>query len=636
MSPEREARDRPPIGGLAFAAFLALTAFSVDPGVHRVFATPRLAALGVGSALLAMGWSVHLLRLGDRARISFSAIEWLLGLSILWKLATSPGWTSTLGVVGFRAQLALLTVTLVTRQYVGRGVDDDSARSTTRKTLVAADAMHALWICATAQAVLGLAQAVAAGAVRYDSGPLETPMVGALGSPNSLGAFLALGAMASGFSILSARSLAGRIIPGMALLVIATALLANGSRGAVLGGAAGCLAVYLATRRWKRGPLGTAIEGRATAMIARRGAPVVLFLSSLVVLGATLHALDPDSGRGRIMVWEITADMIGENPTRGVGAGSFDVAYPPYQAAYFDDPDHQAWTHKAIRAEHAFNEYLSATAESGIPGGVLFILPWVLALSALLTDSKRESDRARWLRLGGAGVLIGLLVHASVDAVLAIPSIALTGHVLLGFAPMTKGTVSVRVSRRVRIAMLGVALGYAAFLGASLAREYPARQLWLKGLAATGTTQAATDLQSAAEALPGEGEVLRDLGNALLAADDPGGAIVALQAARNRTGDPNLHLDLAGAYLRAGEPTLARLHADSARSIFPDRLAPHLALAHVYRVSGDDDRAMESLARVINKETRVQSATVDSLADEATTLWTSWYGGPPPRAGARR
>ena len=118
----------------------------------------------------------------------------------------------------------------------------------------------------------------------------------------------------------------------------------------------------------------------------------------------------------------------------GVGAGSFETAYPLYRSF----PSDLDWG-------HAHNDYAEALAETGLPGGLLILAVLALFLPAAYHNFRtiqryhvartgRLSVEGAWMRLGAAVGCCGLLVHSLFDFNLHIPANAAWFAFLAGIA----------------------------------------------------------------------------------------------------------------------------------------------------------------------------------------------------------
>lgn len=125
----------------------------------------------------------------------------------------------------------------------------------------------------------------------------------------------------------------------------------------------------------------------------------------------------------RISAYRSTLSVFAERPVWGWGAGSFAYLYPLHAEEELIQPDG-----KPLFFEFAHNDYLQLLAEHGVVGGVLVLLPPVLAL--ILARRYRWSHLAIWLSAG----LAGLLLLAAMDFPFGNPAVTATFWLLFAAA----------------------------------------------------------------------------------------------------------------------------------------------------------------------------------------------------------
>ena len=203
----------------------------------------------------------------------------------------------------------------------------------------------------------------------------------------------------------------------LAVLVLAAALFASLSRGAILGFSS-ALITFVLLARSKR-----SLRKRTGAIVF-----VVLLILLFVTLGSwdriedRLQALGDESHVKRIEIWQDAAGIIRDNPFWGTGLGTFAQAYLPYQShgpRYLYD--------------HAHNDYLEAVADLGLVGALLGAAATGLFSGALIQAWRRRHGRVV-TGIGAAGFAscTALAVHSAVDFNLHIPANALLATVIAG------------------------------------------------------------------------------------------------------------------------------------------------------------------------------------------------------------
>ncbi|MDR5697436.1 MAG: O-antigen ligase family protein [Armatimonadota bacterium] len=190
------------------------------------------------------------------------------------------------------------------------------------------------------------------------------------------------------------RSTSGSLIPLACIPVLLLAVVATGSRGGLLGLAAGTMVVLWGGR------------GRSSP---HRLAGLVIFVASAYAVGAFLQGNPFIAGRlegladpagpyppERLALWSAAGAAFFEAPLLGIGYGQF--------------PQYAALVH-GLAPKVAHSTYLSFAAETGVLG--------ILALGWLLVVVARMALRSGRLLGGAAQPLLGFLVATLVQGMFA-------------------------------------------------------------------------------------------------------------------------------------------------------------------------------------------------------------------------
>lgn len=131
----------------------------------------------------------------------------------------------------------------------------------------------------------------------------------------------------------------------------------------MVGGRGACLCVYAWHMDWADKFRLLWQQQRLRVVMAMIGGLCILLLVSHL-----LFVLKPDSARGRLFMWKITCRAITEKPLTGHGIHNFAAVYGNAQEAYFAAGDYESWEERVAGSpEYAFNEYLQAAVEWGVP-----------------------------------------------------------------------------------------------------------------------------------------------------------------------------------------------------------------------------------------------------------------------------
>ena len=119
---------------------------------------------------------------------------------------------------------------------------------------------------------------------------------------------------------------------------------------------------------------------------------------------------------GRLMIWKITAEMIGDHPLTGVGAGNFMLRLPEY---FVDESLDFSAVHTNWLQPH--NDFLWVFAEKGLPGILLFTGVFVAAARGILrvlaapSVAPSAASADRWLALAAAAGLAAYVTLSCFD-----------------------------------------------------------------------------------------------------------------------------------------------------------------------------------------------------------------------------
>jgi len=245
-----------------------------------------------------------------------------------------------------------------------------------------------------------------------------------------------------------------RAVPGVLLFA---AVVLSGSRGALVGLAAGGL--YLLVRVW--GFLGRREKG----LMLLAGLIMVVVASSALVVRFQV----PDRfAFHRLAIWKGTADMILDRPLIGVGPGQFGWAAEQYQFPDGEPP---------LNFDHRFNQshsdWLRVPAEFGLLGAG-FVLAGLIGFGAMI---RRRGIALPLQAIGTIAALFAMLAQAAFQNLSHRPGVYLAVAGLLGaLAALAAGPVTPekpagglsRVARVGRLRLLGVALLFLVFLTADV------------------------------------------------------------------------------------------------------------------------------------------------------------------------
>ena len=398
-----------------------------------------------------------------------------------------------------------------------------------------------------------------------------------------------------------------RISGGVGLLVLCV-LPAGMSRSAWMAGAACCLWVWVADGKasgWLHAAYDRLWKGSCWKKLAVAGTGVCV----LALAAGLLFVLKPDSARGRLFLWRMSARAAMEQPWTGHGIGNFAVAYGEAQEAYFATGHYEPWEERVAGCpEYAFNEYLQVAVEHGWPA--------LLALLAVTGFCLYRGTRLG--RHGICGGIVALMVFAFSSYPMQIPALAVAG-IVLPVAAVLRGN---------KWAWIVVALAAGLYGGMRLERDLRTEQACRKWVHARMLYQ--TGAYAVAEKayrpllplLKERGSFLFEYGHGLHKQGKYAEADSLLRQAALRSNDPMILNILGknawqqGDYVRAEQWLWRSVHR------LPGRIYPYYLLAKLYALPEyrHPDKLEEMKRIVRTKEPKVMSTAIRQMREEVEKL----------------
>jgi O-antigen ligase len=402
---------------------------------------------------------------------------------------------------------------------------------------------------------------------------------GTLGNRNFIAHLAAMGIPTLIIIVLRARRASSALLGALATAVVAAALVLSRSRAAWVATVVALLCVLPgAWRSWQTfhdgprertdGPSRRPQPLDDTPSLVGRGIFVFLAVVAGIVAAVTIpntlnwRSTSPyldsvigvtnyreGSGRGRLMQYANTARLAIAHPVLGVGPGNWAVAYPkvaPKTDASLDSDDGMTanpWPS---------SDWAAFASERGLPATVCLALALLGLVVAASRAAYRAVDDGRVDRLVPALALVATVVAivsvGAFDAVLLLPAPSLIGWASLGalagsLEPPPATRMTIRLPTLARRAVMLVVLGVGGLAIARSASQVVAMALYV-------------------------------------AASRPGSTDHTLElAARMDPGSYRIQLRLAEVYAHGHSCTKARIHATTARALFPSATAPRRVLA---------------------------------------------------------
>lgn len=392
----------------------------------------------------------------------------------------------------------------------------------------------------------------------------------------------------------------GRVVAGGVMLLIFCVLPAGMSRSAWLAAGVSCLCVYAWHMDWTDKFRLLWQQQRQRVVMVVVGGFCVLLLA-----GYLLFVLKPDSARGRLFMWKITCRAIAEKPLTGYGIHNFAAAYGNAQETYFAAGDYEPWEERVAGSpEYAFNEYLQAAVELGIPLAVCLLVVVVLCLY-------RGVRKGRY---GICGAILSLMIFSFSSYPLQLPVFIVTFG----------GLLVACLSGADRWQWLGLAVSVGIIGGFRLKNDLQVEQAcreWMNArvLYNAGAYQSAEkEYGRLYPLLRDRASFLFEYGHGLHKQQQFSKSNRILKEALQRSCDPMILNVIGKNYQQMGDCLSAEDWFIRSTHRLPGRIYPYYLLAKLYAEPSfrQPDKFEEMKWMVLTKEPKVHSTAIRQMREE--------------------
>ena len=392
----------------------------------------------------------------------------------------------------------------------------------------------------------------------------------------------------------------GRVVAGGVMLLILCVLPAGMSRSAWLAAGVSCLCVYAWHMDWTDKFRLLWQQQRQRVVMVVVGGFCVLLLA-----GYLLFVLKPDSARGRLFMWKITCRAIAEKPLTGYGIHNFAAAYGNAQETYFAAGDYEPWEERVAGSpEYAFNEYLQAAVELGIPLAVCLLVVVVLCLY-------RGVRKGRY---GICGPILSLMIFSFSSYPLQLPVFIVTFG----------GLLVACLSGADRWQWLGLAVSVGIIGGFRLKNDLQVEQAcreWMNArvLYNAGAYQSAEkEYGRLYPLLRDRASFLFEYGHGLHKQQQFGKSNRILKEALQRSCDPMILNVIGKNYQQMGDCLSAEDWFIRSTHRLPGRIYPYYLLAKLYAEPSfrQPDKFEKMKWMVLTKEPKVHSTAIRQMREE--------------------
>jgi O-antigen polymerase len=346
----------------------------------------------------------------------------------------------------------------------------------------------------------------------------------------------------------------------------------------------------------------------------------VIILGLALLLGKVLFSFKEGSSSGRLFIWEVTLNMVKDDPLLGKGVSTYPVEHNVYQAAYFQKSGlENDYTWLADNVTYAFNEYFEIAAETGMLGLLLFLFILFAALFKYKAGANSH-DGNRGIQTLTSITLITILFSGLFSYPLHSSPVLLLFFVLLGIKssskiPYRSFNLSKNTIRIFGLLLTAVAIWFLTF---QYSRQ-SALKVWKEAavFAQNGKYRPAFEkYESIYPILSYNPHFLYNYGSELSLAKQYKKSISVLHQAEKQLNDADLYTYLANSYEGIGNIEKAEYYYKYINWLIPHRIYPKYRLVYLYAKNKQMDKALVLASEIVNQKVKIESNTTEQIKGE--------------------
>ncbi len=347
---------------------------------------------------------------------------------------------------------------------------------------------------------------------------------------------------------------------------------------------------------------------------------LLIAASSVVfsLIGLGFFHLNPDSAKGRLLIWKVTATLIKDKPIIGQGFNTFQADYADGQAKYFEDQNRSA-TEQLIAGDvfWAFNEPLHILYENGLIGLLLFLS--ILFLSLFPLKGFMAKDRSSLAFFASLSILGFLFFSFFSYPFFSLPITLVFFTSVAIIAIKCNSKISKSLSMIVNLMqILAIMFTVGLYFTQSQKAE---NSYWLWDEACIFQKQG--DYESALESfckaynhLKYNGAFLEQYAECLAKNKDYEIAINTLKQGKKYFCSSDWYMSMGNYQMLLGRFSVAETNFQKAANIVPCKFYPLYSLVKVYLETGQKDKAKQMAIKILEKDIKVPSETVKRIREE--------------------
>ncbi len=356
----------------------------------------------------------------------------------------------------------------------------------------------------------------------------------------------------------------------------------------------------------------------------------VLVTMSVVIIGGGLYSIyhfKKGSSEGRLFIWDVSTQIIKDNPVTGVGFDRFKAHYMNYQAAYFMEASDVDEGLVADNSYYAFNEFLQFIVEEGCLGGLILL---GLIFLIFKIKPKEEFEIFYQIVIGG---LLAIAAFAFFSYPMQILPIKLVLVVLIALlATLDDNKWQYQFKKINNYILFSGRMASICFLFLGLFNFFwhiraidCAMKNWQTAFVTYNYADYAGSLEHYRKAYPflrNDGDFLMNYGKTLAMTKKYDEAVMILEAAKHHLNTTIIETALGDAYKALEAYDKAETAYLCAANMIPIRFYPLYLLAKLYDESGQDSKAVTMATTILEKDIKIPSTAIREIKAEMKKMIT--------------
>lgn len=336
---------------------------------------------------------------------------------------------------------------------------------------------------------------------------------------------------------------------------------------------------------------------------------LTLILLFIIILIPVLYLTKKNSTNGRLLIWNVSCDMIKKAPLLGHGPGSFHAKYMLFQSLYFQENKNDDSSILADNVTHPFNEYLKIWIEYGLFGLVAFLM-YCITGGYVCVKSWAPEKKPVLGSLFSVGLCACFSYPISYPVTWGILAFAIA---ILFYDKNNKNKIS--ISLLFRFVCISISVIFLCILINKVVVELKWKQAAYRSLSGE-TENMLSEFDLLYEYLNNNGLFLYNYGAELHYIKKYDESIKILNECVNYWNDIDVQILLADNYYHKGMYSQAELCSIEASNMCPNRFIPMYQLVKIYNKTGRKIEAYLLALEITKKDIKVPSLKVQKIIRE--------------------